>query len=130
MAAGAERTRAAIAPGSTEYGERASLEAAIGQAGAGGGGPAAPIAGGGGAASALPSPTDPLGALLSGSISPEEKPLTDGLSFGPGAGPTRGDDPLLSDYAQRLRTLATEAASPMLRAAARTRLRRMSRTQV
>jgi len=128
MAAGAERTRAAIAPGSTEYGDRGALEAAIGSAG--GGGPAAPSAGGGGPTTALPSATDPLGALLGGGITPGELPLTDGLSAGPGAGPNMGDDPMLSDYATRLRTLATEAASPMLRSAARNRLRRMSRQQL
>lgn len=127
MAAGAEQTRAAIAPGSTEYGERGALEAAIGTAVGGG---AAPSAGTGGGTAAIPGATDPLGALLSGAVTPQDLPVTDGLTAGPGAGPNRGADPMLGQYAQRLRTLANEAASPMLRQAATRRLSRLSKERV
>lgn len=125
MAAGVEKTRAAISPGSTEYGERGALEANLGAAMGGGAGPAA---GGGGAPRSIrPPATDPLGALLSGAIKAPSAALTDGLSVGPGAGPANAGDPMLSDYAERLRVVALQAASPMLREAARRRLARMTK---
>lgn len=123
MPAGIERTQAAIAPGSTEYGERQNLEqgisSAMGAAGqpTGGAQPAVPVP---------PMPDNPLGALLSGEIKGDQLPVTDGLSVGPGAGPPQ-NDPMMSTRAQRLRTIATEAASPVARSAARRALRRMTR---
>lgn len=125
MPAGSELTSSAIAPGSTEYGSRQGLEAGIGEAMGAAGGGGAP-AGGGGAPS-FQTPESPLGALLGGEISGGGEPLTDGLSVGPGAGPAVGEDPMLSDRANRLRMIATEAASPQLRALARSELRRMTR---
>lgn len=117
-----------IQPGSIPHGERGGLEAGLqevlgGQAGgaSGGGGGVAP-------ASPLPSPNDPLGALLGGQVPGDANlPVTDGLSVGAGAAPISEADPMLSDRASKLRAIATEASSPMLRAAARGELRRMAR---
>jgi len=126
MAAGSDLTQAAIQPGSTEYGERQNLEQGLSSAmgappaGPGGPSPATPVA---------PLPDNPLGALLGGEISGDNLPVTDGLSIGPGAGPAT-EHPMMSSRAQRLRSLATEAASPVARAAARRALRRMSREAI
>lgn len=125
--AGSERTSAAIAPGSTEYGSRGGLEAGLSQTmGMGGGAPS----GGGGAPGMAPPPENALGALMSGAVSGGSAPLTDGISFGPGAGPPQAQDPMLGDRANRLRLIATQAASPQLRAIARAELRRMSREPI
>ena len=127
MPAGSELTSQAIAPGSTAYGDRQSLEAGLASAmgGGGGGGPA-----GGGPTSVAPPQEDALGAMLSGAVGTGSAPFTDGLSFGPGAGPPQAQDPMLGDRANRLRLIATQAASPQLRAIARAELRRMAREPI
>ena len=51
----------------------------------------------------------------------DSTPVTDGLSVGPGAGPAM-QDPMLGSKAERIRLIATQAESPMLRAAARAQL--------
>lgn len=130
MPAGSELTSAAIAPGSTDYGDRQKLEgslsAIVGQQGGG----AASAPGGGSPGPVVPE--DALGALMSGQISPGgDLPLTDGLSVGPGAGPAaQQEDPLLGDRANRLRMIASQAASPQLRALARSELKRMTREPI
>lgn len=131
MPAGSELTSAAIAPGSTEYGDRQKLEGSLSAiVGQGGGG--APAPGGGGGAPGPIVPEDALGALMGGQVSPGgDMPLTDGLSVGPGAGPAaQQEDPLLGDRANRLRMIASEAASPQLRALARSELKRMTREPI
>jgi hypothetical protein len=58
-------------------------------------------------------------------------PLTSGLSYGPGPGPMDlGADPMMSDRANRVRALATQAVTPQLRALARAELRRMAREPI
>lgn len=117
---------AAIQPGSTEYGDRQTLEAGLATLpGAGGGAP--PPSGGGPAAGGVPSMGDPLSALLSGGVDPTGGAgmLTDGLSVGPGTMPPgQQEDPLMTT----LRTAAAEARSPVLRALARNELRRLTRS--
>lgn len=120
----ADQLNKSITPGSTEYGERASLEqglAQIASAPTGGGGPA-PAATPGGSA-IPPGPESPLGTLLSGGLTPEPTPLTDGLSVGSGRGPTPEPNPWTDNYTERLRYLAQFAKTPMLRAQARAALR-------
>jgi hypothetical protein len=121
MAAGSERTSAAIAPGSIPHGDRAGLEAglsaAMGTSTGGGGAPAAGPSGISGLG-----PNDPLGAALSGEIGPGDQPLTAGLSVGPGAG-SMMDVPADFDLRQRLAVVAETAKSPVLRTYARIALR-------
>lgn len=127
MPAGIDATQKAIDPGSTEYGERGALEAGIsaGMGPASGRGvPGTPPPGVG-----APSPTDPIGALLSGEIQGDSDPVTSGLAVGPGPGPAN-QSPMMSTRAQRLRTIATEAASPVARASARRALRLMTRESI
>lgn len=117
----------AIEPGSTEYGDRQTLEAGLATLpGASGGAPPPP--GGGPAAGGIPTMGDPLTALLSGSVNPTgggQGVLTDGLSVGPGTMPPgQEENPVMSV----LRTAATEARSPVLRALARNELRRLTRS--
>jgi len=124
MTASPSESIAAIEPGSTEYGDRATLEAGLtelgGGAGVGPGGSPAP------GATPLPATGDPLGELMGGGVPGNPNlPLTDGLSVGPGAGPAV-EDPMLSTRAERIRVIATSAESPMLRAAARAQLRAMA----
>lgn len=127
MVATASDLTAGIAPGSLEHGERAPLEAGL-MSGAVGG------ASQGAAPSAPPPPVDavgnPLAALINGDINPggQPDPLTAGLSVGPGPGPA-GTDPL-EPKKVRLRQIATQGDSPLLRAAARNELRRMVRAAV
>jgi len=124
MPAGSELTSDAIAPGSMAYGDRGPLEQGLSSAMGGGGG--APQ-GGAPAPTALPTPENPLGALLSGQVGGGDTPITDGLSVGPGANPVTAPDQMLGDRASRLRMIATEAASPQMRELARSMLRRMAR---
>lgn len=130
MAAGSSLTGKAIAPGSTEYGQRQNLESGLAQvmsAGAGGqaGAPTTTPA------PRVPSSSNPLAALAGGLLSgnPNE-PVTAGMSVGPGDGPAMTMDPMLGDRANRLRAIATQAASPTLRAMARSELRRMVREPI
>ena len=117
-----------IEAGSTEYGDRQVLEAGLATlpSGTQGGAPAPVGAPAGGGSGPLAGPVDPLGALATGTINPNEQGLlTDGLSVGPGTMPpgTGADDPVKV----RLREIATEARSPVLRALARNELRRLTR---
>lgn len=112
----------AIAPGSTESGDRATLEAGLSQVLSGQEGQQAP-----GAAPGVAIPEDPMGALLSGEASGDDLPSTEGLSVGPGGGPAQAASHMLGTRAETLRSIAQEASSPMLRAAARSELRRMTK---
>lgn len=119
MATADELTHA-IEPGSTEYGQRQLLEEGLaGLTTQGGPMPGAtPPAGGGG----LGIPSNPLDPLLSGELDAPSAPLTDGLSFGPGDGPLPPQG--ISDATvDRLRIIALEAQSPVLRHLARRALR-------
>lgn len=123
----AEQLRKSIEPGSTEYGDRQRLEQGLAQVASGPSQPGAQGGTGGRAtpAAAPPGPEDPLGALLSGEIEPEDTPPTDGLSVGPGRGPSGAANESIwnDDYTQRLRYVAQFAKTPMLRAQARAALR-------
>jgi len=121
----------AIEPGSTQYGDRATLEQGL--AGTSGGGPAgvaspaqAPPAGG------VSIPEDPIGGLMSGEVSGNsDLPITDGLSQGAGAGPPPRVDPSMqTSRANKVRDLAQNASSPVIRQAARNELRRMLRDPI
>jgi hypothetical protein len=118
--ASASEIGAAIEPGSIPQGGRQELEANL-QEVVGGGGGGAPTVG----AAPLPQAGGTLESLLGGAIGGDELPVTDGLSVGAGA-PGAQNDPMLSDQAQKLRLIATKAASPMLRQSARNALRRMA----
>lgn len=107
MPAGIDKTQKAIEPGSTPYGERGNLEANISQGMSPGAAPGAPGVSPPGVGA--PTPTDPIGALLSGEIKGDNLPVTEGLSVGPGSGPPE-QDPMMSTRAQKLRMIATEAA--------------------
>lgn len=113
--------RRAIEAGSIPHGDRAGLEEAL-TPGAGAGPSAVASAGPG----SLPTPNDPIGALLSGEVSPEAGIPTAGLSVGPGDGPAGPLDIMQGDKAVRLRLIATQAATPTVRNAARRALRRMN----
>ncbi len=125
-------TQRAITPGSTESGDRAGLEQGISQvlSGAGPSGDSAP--GGVAAPAPVPTPEDPLGALLSGAISGNpDLPSSDGLSVGPGAGAPQQIAPVMqTDRADLLRDLAQNAETPALRQASRNELRRMLREAI
>lgn len=118
-----ENLRNAIEPGSTEYGERQALEQGLGSVPTSG--PPSPGANGAGVEpeGVLPPAGDPLEELLAGEAVSGEDPLTSGLSVGPGPGP-ESEAVLTDDLSVRLRTLATSAKSPQLRAMARAALRR------
>ncbi len=110
-----------VEPGSLEYGDRQALkgklETALAQGGGGGGVPQpGPTASTGGA-------TNPMSRML-GKPSDSELPVTDGLSVGPGAGPGRSPSALAeSPRIGKLRMIALEAKSPLLRYYARLALR-------
>ncbi len=115
MPASADQIRKSIEPGSVPHGDRAPLEAGISQ-NVGAGVPTPPSADGPGA---LPSPSNPMSALLGGEITPESAgPLTEGLSVGPGGG---GDIP--DSKKERLKAIAEFAESPTVRGMARVALR-------
>ncbi len=115
----------AIEPGSTESGDRATLEQGLSEVLAqGGGGPApqAPAAGN------VSIPSDPVGGLLSGEVRGDQLPTTDGLSVGPGAGNAEDGTPVLEGgRVDGLRDLAENSSVPGIRQAARNELRRMAR---
>lgn len=123
MAATASDLAKAIQPGSIPQGQRAPLEAGLGQAVGGGTAPDPSVAAG--AVAAPPGgPNDPIAALLGGGVKPggDTLPLTDGLSVGPGAvPPSQAEDPRIV----KLQQIATQASSPVLRALARNGLRLM-----
>lgn len=121
MAATPSDISAAIPAGTFAQGDRqdftANLQTALG--GQAGGGQAA----GGQAPPPVDSVSDPMAALMSGEINPgEEGPLTDGLSVGPGAGPS-GGEPQMDPRRQRLMEIATQSTSLVLRSSARMELR-------
>jgi len=131
------KVAAAIQPNSTQYGDRKNLQAGVMQAMQGGspGMGGMPGAGMGGPPmmEAAPSPTEPMGALL-GEFSPEdfgnpEDPITQGLSYGPGGGPTEVQAEPISDLQSKLIAIATYAKTPHLRMQARMALRRLVRSK-
>lgn len=118
---------AGIEPGSTEYGDRQTLEAGLATLPSAPGGAPAPSAPAGGGAPPINGVTDPLGALMSGVIDPGQSgALTDGLSVGPGT-PPPGQGEAEQPVKTRLREIAMNARSPVLRAIARNELRRLTR---
>ena len=100
-----------IEPGSTEYGDRQVLTDRMRQISA---------------QAATPVPTKsnaPQRAqdrLAAGPVS--DKPVTSGMSVGPGATPSTVNDPLQSSEADRYRMLAQNARNPYLRHLARKQL--------
>jgi len=112
-----------IEPGSLEYGDRQVVANRLQQAIPslqGGATPSGPAPG----APAPGAPQDPLARLLGGAYS-SDLPPTDGLSVGPGAGPpSTGAGIASSPLIEKLRLIATEASSPLLRTYARASLRR------
>jgi hypothetical protein len=126
MAAGSDLTSQAIAPGSLPYGDRGPLEQGLSAAMAGGGAPAGGSTAGAPAMGPAVPPEGALGSLLSGAVKPSGVPLTDGLSVGPGSSPV-DSGALLGDRATKLRAIATQASSPLLRKMAIDELRRMAR---
>jgi hypothetical protein len=126
MPATGEQMGAAIAPGSIEYGKKEQLVRALGGMMAGAPRnprattPAPPKGNRGGQA-----PGDLMGMLTGGALPPAGLPLTDGLSVGPGAGPVLQDaSSIPSALEDRLRLVALNAKTPMMRAMARNALRR------
>jgi len=122
MASGSDIART-IEPGSLEYGDRQAITGRLQDsisAIQGGGPPSAPAPG-----APAPGPAvDPLARLLGGKYS-SDLPVTDGLSVGPGAGPALpGGGVASSPLVEKLRIIATEANSPLLRQYARAQLRR------
>lgn len=115
----------AIEPGSTSYGDRQVLEAGLSEVSGG----TAPSPGNPGAAptTAFPDTGNPFSHMLSGEISPEDQPLTSGLSVGPGPSPNLQPGPLDGDLGSRLKAIANQTTSPTLRRLAVARLRRMYR---
>ncbi len=115
-----------IEPGSVEHGQRAALEQGLSAAlpDASQTGPN-PLAGQPGPP--LDSVDDPIAALLSGELDPGggQEPITSGLSVGPGDGPP-GSLPQQDPKKVRLQQIATQARSPLFRAAARNELRRLT----
>jgi len=130
MGATASDLAKGIAPGSTEYGDRQVLEDGLGDAiidqPTGAPNPAA-------GAPPLPvdSTGDPMAALLSGQLNPNagQDPLTSGLSVGLGAG-TPGSIEQQDPVKTRLQQVAQFAKSPLVRAAARNELRRITREAI
>lgn len=112
----------AIEPGSTESGDRQTLESGLSQVLT-----EQETQQGGQAAPGVVVPEDPIGALLSGEAAGDDLPTTEGLSVGPGGGPGGTAGIMQGSRADSLRQIANEASSPMLRAAARAELRRMTK---
>jgi hypothetical protein len=119
----ADQISRTIEPGSLPQGDRQVVKDRLQQSLSslqGGGAPSAPASG----APASGGPQDPLARLLGGKFS-SDLPPTDGLSVGPGAGPaSTGVAIASSPLIDKLRLIATEASSPLLRAYARASLRR------
>jgi hypothetical protein len=113
MPASADDIARSIEPGSTEYGDRQvvsdRIQQIVGQAQA----PARPTPG---AASSRAQDR-----LAGGPVS--DLPVTDGLSVGPGAGPTQAPVIANTPRVEQLRVVAANARSPRLRALARDLLR-------
>lgn len=118
-----------IEPGSLEQGDRQAVASQLQQAIPslqGQGSPSGPAPG----APAPGAPTDPMARLLNGGYG-SDLPVTDGLSVGPGAGPSSAAQGIASSpLIERLRLVATEAKSPLLRQQARQALRREIRKAI
>lgn len=112
-----------IEPGSVPHGDRKGLEQSLQDVLASPeGGP--PVEGE--AAAPIPTSNDPVGALLGGELAPNnDVPLTSGMSVGPGNN-TDVNNIMLTDRANQLRLLATQAITPSLRATALRMLKRMT----
>jgi hypothetical protein len=108
-----------ISPGSIPYGERQNIEAAIGQIGAAPA-PAGPITP---ATGSLGIPSNPLDPLVGGQLPVNPDPVTAGLSMGPGTGGVDSPIGIPPGSVERLRTVALNARSPVLRELARRALR-------
>lgn len=123
-----EATQAAIAPGSTAYGERENLEGAIAAAEATPEVQAAPAMG----LKAI-NPDDPFSspmtALLNKGGFTSDRPVTSGLSVGPGSTPPFDTTGLPVATMKRLQEVALNAKSPQLRGAAILALKRIARSR-
>jgi len=112
----ADEISRSIEPGSLEYGDRQVVSDRLSQISAQAqpqgpsiAPPVGPAAGGADA------------KLAGGPVS--DKPVTSGLSVGPGAGPESAIDPAQSAEAEKYRTIAANARNPYLRHLARNALR-------
>ncbi len=124
-----KETQAAIAPGSTDYGERGELEGAVSASLSSPAGSQEPTLG---SASPVPTagglPASPLDFLNDGTHS-SDLPVTSGVSVGPGEGPMSPFADLPVDRMTRLQTIATQAKSAYVRQAARQALRAIAQQQ-
>lgn len=128
MTASPSQLISAIEPGSTDYGDRQTLEAGL--AASSPDGAPAPDPAAAAVAPPVDAGGDPLSALLSGAVNPGGSgPLTSGLSVGPGAGPM-GQLGQVDPKEERLRQVATQSQSPVVRALARNELRRLTAGRV
>lgn len=119
MPATKDQISKSITPGSMDYGARSSFNAALSGGAAPPSGAAAPPDAG-----VAPGAADPLGMLLGGALGPPgSEPVTSGLSVGPGPGAAQGSV-TPDDISERLRLVAQNAKTPMMRAMARAALRR------
>ena len=117
-----------IEAGSTEFGDRQTLEANLVDAVGGGGAPGVSATQGG---PGVTVPEEPLGALIGGEVrGSQDGSITDGLSVGAGTGVAGAPDQMLGDRATRLRQLALQGSNPFVRAAARQELRRMTKEPI
>lgn len=123
MAATADDLRRNIEPGSIPFGERQRLEGNLPQLGQAPG-PAAiqtPLD------SELGIPSNPLDSLLGGDIPVAPDEVTAGLDAGPGPGSVASGPP--DSRVERLRMVASQARSPVLRELARRALLSTVRTR-
>lgn len=118
MAASPTQLRENIDPGSIPQGQRQVLEQNLGALSAP---PMAPAVAAPAAAGTLQLPRNPLDPLLGGDLPVNPEEVTTGLSVGPGAGPNQLDLP--DAGVERLRMVANQARSPVLRELARQALR-------
>lgn len=110
----ADEIARSIEPGSLEYGDRQVVADRIQQAQVQKSGPTTSL-GQGQAMQAT------QGRLSQGPVS--DKPVTSGLSVGPGSGPMDAQDPANSPKAEQYRLLAANARNPYLRKIARNALK-------
>lgn len=122
MAASPDQLRRNIDPGSIPFGQRQQLEQNLGQLGQ----PASPAAVRAPIDQELGIPSDPLDGLVSGEIPVGPDEVTAGLSVGPGPGPNVGPP---DSRVERLRMVAAQARSPVLRELARRALASTVRTR-
>lgn len=116
----ADQLSKAIEPGSTEYGQRQVLESGLAELQPSTGPTAGAAAALGGSSIGLPA--NPLDPLMSGELDSPTTPVTDGLTHGPGGGPLP-EQGISDATVDRLRIMALEARSPVLREMARRSLR-------